>query len=97
MYIKLTLESFKSYSSRGQAMSYFYSIFSIAIVSSSLFAMDNKSGPSNSKNPMSCHMKSELWGGYVDKETGATHVTYKYHDGSKSTYTTYNDSSSKKK
>lgn len=49
------------------------------------------------KNPVSCHMQSELWKHHTEKDTGPEHITYKYHDGSKSTYTTYKDSSDKKK
>lgn len=79
-------------------MTHAYNIFLIAILGTPLFAMDkkNNSGLSNPKNPVSCHMQSELWGHHKEKDTGTEYTTYKYHDGSKSTHTTYRDSSNKK-
>mgnify|MGYP001756646102 FL=1 len=80
-------------------MSHLYGIFFVTMLGTSLFAMnkqDNNSGPGNPKNPVSCYMKAELWGHHRERDTGTEHTTYRYHDGSKSTYTTYKNSSDKK-
>lgn len=58
---------------------------------------EDNSGATNQKNSAPFHMEPELWGYHKEKDTGTEHTTYRYHDGSKSTYTTYNDSSDKKK
>lgn len=79
-------------------MSYLYSIFLVTVMGIPLFAIDKKNdtGPSNPKNPISFRMQSELWDYHKEKDTGTEYTTYKYHDGSKSTYITYKDSSDKK-
>lgn len=94
MYIKLTLESLENYFTGGQTMSYFYSIVSIAIVSSSLFAMDKQVDNTVAK---SYHMEPKLSSLTHFEDNRRFEVTYTYSDGSKSTYFQYPNSSNQEK
>lgn len=69
-------------------MSYLYGILPV-IIGTSLFAMDKDSNSNNSKQSESYHMESKL--SKISSHEGTKTVTYKYPDGSKSSYTKYSD------
>lgn len=78
-------------------MSHLYVIPSVIMLGTSLFAMDKDPNPNNSKQPESYRMESKLFSHSEDKEKGIEKDTYKYSDGSTSTYFKYKNPLDKKK